>query len=121
MSEVAERLAADGVIIEDCDIPSGPFSVLCMKHPHVPLPVSRQLRNDYLRSLKTYSTSQQWYPRFSGQSCKLIMHFVKEMFMPEIQCPYQVFTEVRVQHLDRFATFSAFQIFNKFRNFLSRI
>ncbi|VDN17539.1 unnamed protein product [Gongylonema pulchrum] len=74
MSELAERLAADGVIVEECDIsssgslPSAPFPVLCVKHPHLAAPaVSRQFRNDYLKCLKAYASNQHWYPRFSGQ------------------------------------------------------
>ncbi|MCP9265937.1 BMA-PCT-1, isoform i [Dirofilaria immitis] len=72
MNELAERLAADGVIIEECDIPSGiipkvPFSAFYMKHNHLPVSVSRYFRTDYSANLKTYSTSQYQYSLFPRQ------------------------------------------------------
>lgn len=75
MSELAERLAADGVIIEECDIPSGiipkvPFPVFYMKHNRLPVPVSRSFRPDCPRNLKVYSPTQHQYSLFPRQPCK---------------------------------------------------
>lgn len=75
MSELAERLAADGVIIEECDIPPGiipkvPLSAFYLKHNHLPVPVSRHFRTDYSTNLKEYSPTQHQYSLFPRQSCK---------------------------------------------------
>ncbi|EJD76059.1 CBR-PCT-1 protein [Loa loa] len=66
MSELAERLAADGVIIEECDIPSPkvPFPVFYMKHNRLPVPVSRHFRPDYPKNRKAYSPTQHQYSLF---------------------------------------------------------
>ncbi|VBB32908.1 unnamed protein product [Acanthocheilonema viteae] len=74
MNELAERLAADGVIIEECDIqssiiPKVPFSVFYMKHNRLPVPVSRHFRPDYSKNLKAYSPAQHQYSLFPRQSC----------------------------------------------------
>ncbi|VDO33607.1 unnamed protein product [Onchocerca flexuosa] len=73
MSELAERLAADGVIIEECDIPPGiipkvPFSAFYLKQNHLPVPVSRHFRTDYSTNLKEYSPTHHHYSLFSRQS-----------------------------------------------------
>ncbi|VIO86853.1 Uncharacterized protein BM_BM2050 [Brugia malayi] len=72
MSELAERLAADGVIIEECDIPpviipKVPFPVFCMKHNRLPVPVSRHFRSDYPKNLKAYSPTEHQYSMFPKQ------------------------------------------------------
>uniref|UniRef100_A0A8R1XXJ1 Uncharacterized protein n=1 Tax=Onchocerca volvulus TaxID=6282 RepID=A0A8R1XXJ1_ONCVO len=76
MSELAERLAADGVIIEECDIPPGiipkvPLSAFYLKHNHLPVPVSRHFRTDYSTNLKEYSPTQHQYSLFPRQSLML--------------------------------------------------
>ncbi|VDN02750.1 unnamed protein product [Thelazia callipaeda] len=75
MSELAERLAADGVIIEECDIPPGfmpkaGFPILCMNSKRLPASISRQFHSDYSRNLKAYSPTQHQYSSFPRQSCK---------------------------------------------------
>lgn len=75
MNELAERLAADGVIIEECDIPSAvipkvPFPVFYMKHNRLPVPVLRHFRPDYSKNLKTCSPNQRQYSLFPRQPRK---------------------------------------------------
>ncbi|VDN92287.1 unnamed protein product [Brugia pahangi] len=80
MSELAERLAADGVIIEECDIPpviipKVPFPVFCMKQNRLPVPVSRHFRSDYPKNLKAYSPTEHQYSMFPKQPCLVIRTF----------------------------------------------
>ncbi|VDM10421.1 unnamed protein product [Wuchereria bancrofti] len=69
---LASQVAADGVIIEECDIPPGiipkvPFPVFCMKHNRLPVPVSRHFRSNYSKNLKAYSPTAHQYSLFPKQ------------------------------------------------------
>lgn len=75
ISELEERLAADGAIIEECDIPKGiiskvPFPAFYMKHNRLPVPLLRHFRSDYLKDLKVYSPTQHRCSPFHRQTCK---------------------------------------------------
>ncbi|CAG9531254.1 unnamed protein product [Cercopithifilaria johnstoni] len=72
MNELAERLAADGVIIEECDVPPAiipkvPLPVFYMKHNRLPVPMSRHFCPDYPKNLKAYSPTQHQCSLFSRQ------------------------------------------------------